>query len=644
MTDNSRFQEYKILVYRLFLGYLFYFISKVLFTIYNYELLGSVEFLEFFRLYYHSLAFDTSALLYVNLLFILFSILPLYINTSLNFQKFQFYSYFIFNLAAYATNFIDFIYFKYILTRSTINSLESVENEANKLILFTNFLINYWHVFVLFFALATLWIYLYKKVKVVVVKPTKLMPYFGFSLIAFLVFSTLIVGGIRGGDFKKSTRPINLVDANRHVKSNIQAAIVLNTPFAIIRTVFTNSIKKVNYLPEDVVTDLVKPIKQYSQNEVSKPNVVLIILESYGKEYVGAFNQNTTIKNYKSYTPFIDSLAQHSLLFTNAYSNGNKSIHAMSSVLSGIPSFKDAFTSSPYSNQKIESLVSILEEEGYGTSFFHGAENGSMGFLGYSNILGIDKYFGRDDYNNDSDFDGFWGIWDEPFLQFTKSKLSEEKQPFMSTIFTVSSHEPYNIPEKYYGTFPEGDIKIHKGIRYTDFALKRFFEESQKEPWFNNTIFVLVADHTNLIHYPEYRKELNLNTIPILFYASNEKYVGLNNDFAQQIDIFPTILDMIGYQKPFKSWGRSLISENEEPFIIRYSNVYYYFYGSYVVCFDGEKVIGFYEVSDRAMKNNLVNENIEMMHFMERKCKAYIQDYMNSIVDYKLAPTKKNKF
>jgi len=98
--------------------------------------------------------------------------------------------------------------------------------------------------------------------------------------------------------------------------------------------------------------------------------VVIFILESYAKEYISSFNQDTKIPNYKGYSPFVDSLAQHSLIFTRGYANGYKSIHGMSSVLAGIPSFKDAFTSSPYPKQKIQSLVSILKSEGYDTSFF----------------------------------------------------------------------------------------------------------------------------------------------------------------------------------------------------------------------------------------------------------------------------------
>jgi len=640
MRKYFRVEEYKILAFRLFLAYVFYGIARIFFTIYNFELLGSPGLFEFLRLYYHGLIFDTAGILYVNMIFILFSILPLRINTWNIFQKFQFFIYFLFNLTAYATNFIDFIYFKYILTRSTLASFESIQHESNKVILLFSFIISYWHVFFLFIVLSIIWVYLYRLWNLKNKKPQNLFAYYGLSIVCFFVIITLMVGAIRGGDFKKSTRPINMVDANRHVNSSIQAGIVLNTPFCIIRTINKKSVKKVEYLSNEEVIQLVKPIKQYDRKVHEKPNVVLIIIESYGREYSGAFNPETKIKDYKSYTPFVDSLAQHSLIFTNAYANGYKSIHGMSSILSGIPSFKDAFTSTPYANQKIESLVSVLENLGYHTSFFHGAENGSMGFLGYSNILGIDKYFGRNEYNNDTDFDGYWGIWDEPFLQFMKEKLDEEKEPFFSTVFTISSHEPYIIPEKYKETFPEGDIIMHKCVRYTDYALRRFFDEAKKEHWYNNTLFVLVADHANLIYYPEYRKALNINTIPILFYHPDGRYNGINNLLAQQIDIYPTIVNMIGFNKPFRSWGRSLISDQEEPFVVRYSGYYYYFYDKYVCCFDGEKLIGFYELSDKSMKNNLINENKEMMFLMEKRCKAFIQDYMNKIIDSKLSENR----
>ncbi|MBC7440427.1 MAG: LTA synthase family protein, partial [Flavobacterium sp.] len=364
----------------------------------------------------------------------------------------------------------------------------------------------------------------------------------------------------------------------------------------------------------------------------------IFILESNGREYFGSFNKSEKIPNYKGYTPFVDSLAQHSLIFTNAYSNGWKSIHAVSSVLAGIPSFKDAFTSSPFPKQKTTSLISTLKSIGYSASFFHGAPNGSMGFLGYTNILGIDNYYGKTEYDNDADFDGVWGIWDEPFFQYFNKTISAKKQPFMATLFSVSSHEPYKIPEKYNGKFPKGDANIHQCIGYTDFALKQFFNKARHESWFKNTIFVLVGDHGNTVFYDEYKKELNRNAVAMMIYTPDEKYKGVNTDFAQQIDIFPTILDMIGYEKPFRSWGRSLVGTTKNPpFVIKYAqNVYQYMSGDYVCIFDGKKAIGFYDKNDKDMKINLIKNRNAQMDLLELKCKAFIQDYMLRVIDRKL--------
>lgn len=642
MLKLIRTNEYKVLAYRILLAYIFYFVARILFYTYNSDFLKVDSFSDFLLLQYYGLAFDTTAILYVNLLFIVFSILPFWINTKVGYQKFLFYFYFTTNIFVYSTNFIDFIYYKFSRVRSTTASLEVVQHETNKSSLFFSFMITYWHVWVLLVLLSIIWIYLYKKVKIDSAVKIKLIPYFGFSIISFLIIATLIIGGIRGGDFQKSTRPINLVDAGKHVKKINHSDVVLNTPFAIIRTLFSNSFKKPNFtdVNEEIIAELTQPIKQYDNNLPTKPNVVVFILESYSREYIGAFNSILKIPNLKSHAPFLDSLSQHSMIFPNAYANGRQSIHGMSSVMAGIPAFKDAFTSSPYPKQKIESLVSTLKSEGYETSFFHGAANGSMGFQGFGNILGIDNYYGRTEFNDDSQYDGFWGIWDEPFLQFMKNTLDKKKTPFFSTVFTVSSHEPFNIPEKYKNKFKEGKIQMHKCVEYTDYALQRFFNEAKKSSWFNNTIFVLVADHGNQVFYDEFNKQINRFAVPIMIYKPNSKYIGIDNDLAQQIDIYPTILDMIGYQKPFRSWGRSLFDKkSQEPFVINSTgDITQFLKGNYICTFDGKKATGFYDKNDLGLNTNLIAKRNQEMNDIELQCKAFIQDYMNRIVDRKLAP------
>ena len=641
MQKIFRGNEYKVLGYRLLLAYFFYFITRFLFFIYNSSLLKIESTYEFFRLYYHGLAFDTTAILYSNSLFIIMSVIPAVINTKRSYQNVLFYVYFLCNITIWSSNFIDLIYYRFIFSRTTFAAMDSLEHESNKMLLFGNFLVNYWHVFLLLFVCSALWIYLYKKVKV---RPEAHLingKYFIFSTIIFLGVVTLAIGGIRG-DFKKSTRPINLLDANQYVTNVSQGDFVLNTPFAIIRTLNVNTFKKVNMVSDSDIEKYVQPIKQYHNFPATKPNVVVLIMESNGREYFGSFNKNQDIPGYKSYTPFVDSLAQHSLIFTNAYANGFKSIHGMSSILAGIPSFIDAYTSSAFVKQKTQSLVSVLNDEGYDTSFFHGAPNGSMGFLGFGNILGIQHYYGKTEFNNDAEFDGVWGIWDEPFFQYMKTVLDKKPQPFMATLFSVSSHEPYKVPEKYAGKFPKGDVNIHESIGYSDYALRQFFASAKKEPWFKNTIFVLVADHTNTVFYDEYYKEFLRNTVPILFYTADERFKGENDDWAQQIDIYPTILDMMGYQKPFRSWGRSLINKGgEEPFVVKYgSNLYQYMSGDYICTFDGKKAVGFYAKEDKGMQHNLISKRTPEMDVLEIKVKAFIQDYMNRIVDKKLTAVK----
>ncbi|MBJ2173288.1 sulfatase-like hydrolase/transferase [Aureibaculum sp. A20] len=645
MFSYLRKNEYKIMFYRLLLAYFFYFIARVLFYFYNSDLLGIDTFFDFFRLSYYGLAFDTAAILYVNALFIVLSLLPFKVNTKKWYQKLLFFIYFTFNLVAYAINFIDFIYYRFTFSRTTKAVFETLENESNKSSMFFRFLANYWHVYLLFFIAAGLWIYLYNKVKLTKKRYQKSnLSYFLSSTLVFVFLVIMMIGAIRGGDFKKSTRPINLVDASRHVTKLQQADFVLNSPFAFIRTFNTINIKKVKYqVDPKAVEKYFKPVKQYKNNPKTSPNIVVFIVESYGREYWQAFNKDTKIPNFKSYTPFLDSLAEHSLIFTNAFANGRKSIHGMSSVIAGIPSFEHAFTSSPYANQKIESLVSTLKERNYDTSFFHGAPNGSMGFLGFGNILGFDHYYGMTEYANDEDDDGFWGIWDEEFMQFTKEVLDTKKEPFFASLFTLTSHEPFLPPEKYKDKFPKGDIPIHQVVGYTDYAFKKFFEAAKKEPWFNNTIFILTADHTNQSFYKdEYYKIINRGAVPILIYKPDSTFVGVDTKLAQQIDIYPTVLDAIGYEKPFRSWGRSLLSESEiEPYVMNYNGTQYQLQRGNLICtFDGEKATGFFSVNDKGLVDNLIEKRTPEMDEIEEACKAFMKDYFDRIIDKQLTTKK----
>ncbi|KFF16004.1 LTA synthase family protein [Chryseobacterium sp. JM1] len=634
-----RKQEVLALLYRIFLAYVFYQIARLLFWYFNKELIKVDSVSDYFNLAFHGTAFDTTAILYVNALFILLSLVPIVINTKKGYQAVLFWLYFITNGIAYAMNFGDFIYYKFSQARLTSTAMEVAKHESNVFKVFTVSVGQHPFVLIWFVVLMALWVFLYKKVKVTEQKPLKLIPYFIWSVLVLCGTAVLVVGGIRG-DFKHSTRPINLVDANRFVVNPLQGNIVLNSTFSFFRTLGTNNFKEVHFVDEKFIADNVQPYKIYDRKVENRPNIVIFIVESFGREYSGAFNKDKNINGYVSYTPFIDSLAGQSLIFPNTFANGRQSIHGMSSVLAGIPSLTDAFTSSPYSNQKIQSIVSVCNDLGYDTSFYHGAPNGSMGFLGFGNILGFKHYFGKNEYNHDEDFDGMWAIWDEPFLQYFAKNVGK-KQPFMTTVFTASSHHPFKIPEKYKGKFKKGTIEMHEPIQYTDYSIKKYFETAKKEPWFNNTIFVFTGDHTNQIAYGEYEKAMNRFAVPLIFYSPNPEYnlKGVNPETAQQIDIYPTLADLIGYNKQIRSWGRSLVSDKKYPSIVVNSDgsSEQFIIGNHMYRFDGKQITGIYDKNDLGFEKNLMGQlkTPETEKEMQT-AKAWFQDYMDRVINRKL--------
>ena len=632
---NLRLQEFRVLLYRFFLGYLFYFIARSFFVLFNTDLIEVHTFSEFLKLCLYGLTFDTAALFYVNAIFLLGSIIPGKFVTSKKYQKGLFGVYMIFNSIGLSMNYIDVVYYRFNLNRLTSKAFEVLENESNGFALFLSFLTDYWYVFLLYSMSLFLWVKAYKLLAVKRVEKAHMPSYIISSIVLFVAVAASAIIGIRG-DWRHSTRPITLIHAMEKVDHPSQADVVLNSPFTFIRTYGKNSFKYSQDFSEAQIEALIQPIKTYSNlNEFdTPPNVVIFILESFGREYWGAMNGSTEIEGFESFTPFLDSLAKHSIVFSNAFANSRKSIHGMPSVLAGIPSFETAYTSSQYATQPLQSLVSISEEMGYATSFFHGAPNGSMGLLGFSQVLGFDAYYGKNEYNNDADFDGVWGIWDEPFFQFMKQQLTEGANPFLATVFSVSSHAPFQIPEEYDGQFKEGYIPMHKCVQYTDYAIEQFMASSKNEPWFENTLFVFTADHGNQSHYDFYQKTINRFATPVMFYAPNKSWNEDPLDLAQHMDIMPTVAHLMGYEKPIRSWGRSLVGNEDSSLVVNYfgAGTYFFMNEEYICIYNGSDAIGFYSKEDYGLENNLIESRTNAMNTLEEKGKAYLQDYNNRIV------------
>lgn len=632
----------RLLFRRLAFLLLLFSLSRLFFFFINIETFSSLSFGELLNVFLGGIRFDLSVVIYANSIFAILHAIPGSFKSKKGFQLFLKIKFVIINSLLLMSNFGDAEYFKFTKKRSTAYILDfvgggNVENEFTRQI--PLFLSEYWYVFLAWFALVFLAWKFYPRFKKenfenrTYVKITSKSYVLQTSIL--IVILLLGVVGARGG---LQLKPLRVINAAEYTSSQ-NIPLVLNTPFTIFKTLGKEELSKKEYFEKEISEKYFSPIKQYhSKEKFKKMNVVVLILESFSKEYSGFL---TTGNSEDGYMPFLDSLMQEGLTFENAYSNGTQSIEAMPSILASLPPLmNNPFITSSYSTCQLSSLPQILKEKGYKTSFFHGATNGSMGFDTFAKLVGIEKYYGRREYNNEIDYDGNWGIKDEEFLQYSVKELSQIKQPFFTTIMTLSSHHPYTIPEKYKDRFTKGEIPIHKVVSYADFALKRFFETASKTDWYDNTLFVITADHTGIASSKFYKNKVGRYAIPIVYFqAKNNKIKKLNGKInTQQADIMPSVLHFLNYKNKFISFGNSVFGKNEENFAVNYlSGVYQLIENDYTLYFDGEKSIGLYNVKkDKLLTENLLKSKKKRSKKMENRLKAIIQEFNNRLVENKM--------
>ena len=640
------------------------------------------------------LKFDTPGIFYTNALYVLLMLLPLHLKERPSWYNMCKWLFIVVNALMLVMNLADSVYFSYTLKRTSWSVFGEFGNEQFGKIIWVE-LVRHWYLVVL--AAVIIWgmwkLYVTPSMDI---SKQNLLRYYILSVLSLVVAGITVVAGIRGGLFNhwynyfgafpllyvcwkllrdkgrynplrvttgvvcgmagvtllvlapvggwrhRDIRPIAISNANAYTKRPVEAALVLNTPFSMIRSIGNVPFKDPHYYDDKAQLDnLFTPLHLPQDSIVERrKNLCVIIIESFGKEYIGAMNKDILGDGYKGFTPFTDSLLQHSAWWRYSFDNGQKSIDGMPSILASIPKFVRPFIVTPQAVNKIKGLPALLGEKGYESAFFHGARTGSMGFDAFAKSIGFENYYGREDFSKDprtkgdEEFDGYWSIWDEPFLVWYAQKMSDMKQPFVTAIFTASNHHPFNIPAKYEGKFPEGTMEIHKTAGYTDNALRQFFAVAKQQPWYDNTVFVITNDHTNMRAFDEYRSDIGTFYGPvIIFDPSGEIPAGERNSIAQQIDILPTMVNWLGYDKPYVAFGNDLFStpDAERWAVNDINNVYQYVKYGYVMQFDGAKTIGLYSIDDHLMNQNLIGK-VDVQDKMEAELKAIIQSYMDRML------------
>ncbi len=628
---RNEFTHYILLAKRLGLSLVIFAVCRLVFLVYNYHYFSAYSFATIASTFVYGLRFDISTVLYLNALLYLLHILPVDARNTRWYQKMLLVIFVAFNTLALAFELGDTANYKFAHKRLTSEFFGVLDDFNDQLL---SYIATFWYFIVIcllvIYCIARLYNYLTGIRERTIQRLTVQV---AFMLAAIAIF----VLGARGG---LQLRPISPITSLQYVDAPL-SPLVYNTCFSLGSSFEYRSLDEQKYFTENnELKNYFSQTKCYHKDSIPQKhmNVVVIILESFSRYFVKSLSH----EEY-SYTPFLDSMIYSGQCYVaaNGYANARHSHEGNAAILASIPSLMiDPFMTSLYQSNTTSSYARILKKYGYSNAYFHAAKNGSMMLDDFTKSCGFENYYGKNEYPDQKDFDGNWGIYDDKFFPFFAEKLNTFKQPFAATIFSLSSHFPYTLSEENRKKFPEDKTKDPElpMIRYTDNVLKMFFEKVKNESWYKNTLFVFSADHTydELSNHGTY---LSKFSIPILFFnPSDTGHKKLIEYPVQQVDIMPSILDYLNMPDTFKCFGNSVFDLHVPHYAYNFEQgLYQITEDNALLQFNGMDAIGFFDLqTDPLQKTNLIKSNDIRIEKLTKRIKAVIQTYNRAMIKNEL--------
>ena len=401
-----------------------------------------------------------------------------------------------------------------------------------------------------------------------------------FFLLMFVVILLTMRGGIE-------SKPIQSVFAYNE-GSMAQGHLTLNGVFAVFHSLNKSNMRTPDFMPQEEAVDVVQAIYASPYERVpdsyyplmrersspnmgqKKLNVVVLLLESWDPDFIDITRELAGKKPY-NVTPNYNKLVQKGRLYTNFYANGQRSIDGIAAVIAGVPRVPGAggFGEGIEVNG-IGWMGNIAKKQGYQTSFLSGSYRHSFYMDKIAPLAGFDTYYGSEDLTSlhPNPPKSHWGGWDYDLFMAGHELYQKTDQPFLSVMFSVSTHTPWALPEPRFEKYKGGsDLdKFRNTIFYTDWALGKFFKAVEQSSYADNTIFILLADHAsgNMPH-PDMREQYR---VPLLMLGPNIQ-PGLDDSLSSQVDLIPTIIDLAGWEKArYASLGTSIVEDRDERSVI----------------------------------------------------------------------------
>lgn len=603
---------------------LIYQLQRACFLWFNHASFQGVSWVDLSLAFLFGLRFDLSAIIILNAAYLLALAIPFRMQNDKWFQKTCDILFLATNIPALLMNNVDLEYFRFQGKRTTADMFDLFRLGEDMQNTLPQMAKDFWNVILISLLLVGILILIQQKILRINKRHAEIHRSSKANWFFPLLMLPVAFLGARG---TLELKPLRISNASAMGNPAI-APLVLNTPFTIIKTFGAPTMELRFSMQDSEAEKIFSRVKRNPSGEPFKPkNVVIIILESFSAEYSGL------LSGKPGYTPFLDSLMQQGMYFTNAFANAKKSIDGIPAITSSIPALMPvSFITSPYAANRITSVSGILMSKGYKTAFFHGGNNGTMGFDVFSKSCGHQDYLGRNEYG-ERDYDGHWGVFDEPFYRYIVQNLNRFSQPFSATVFSLSSHHPYSLPEHLKGKFNKGSLPIHESIGYADFALKGFFEEASKTDWYANTVFVITADHTGPASSPEFGTRSGLFKIPMVYFSPDGSLRGRMENTTQQADILPSLMDLLNYDQTWYDFGTSVFDSTQIGFAVNFTgDTYQIISGENLLQFDGFQTVAFYQLAnDPLLQNDLKSKRLPEMFAMERQLKSILIQFQSAM-------------
>ncbi len=636
-------------LYQLGVMMVFMQITRLIFFFFNQDMFSGISGNGILMAFLGGLRFDLTAVCYINIPFILMRILPFHFVYGKRYWCITNCIYGIFNSIGLLMNIADTPFYRFVNMRTQAVFISEIFQDGNTLDVLMGHLKHGWIYipFVIIFIALFVWIatrvapqpirWVSDKRRIIV------------KIILFLFFTGLTVLGIRGNI--QAGYPISVSDAVLYTSRNKDVNLVLNTPFSIIRTIGKdNTLPALVYYSSDECEKILPAVQLLSDSipGMTGKNVVIIILEGTGSSFIRSINKYAdsypTTTEY-SLTPFLDSLVSKSHVMLNAYANGRRSSAGITSVLGGFPALDPfVYMLSPYAQNEVDGVGTLLGQKGYSSVFFCGCNQGSYAFGAMSMAFGYNRFVDRVAYMKDKgdvDYDGSWGIFDDAMSRYMLNELNAMKPPFIASWFTLNTHGPFKIPDSYDGKFKSPKSTMENTVEYIDDVLHDFFADASREEWYHNTVFLITADHGSLVEGEDFYNSPNtLYKIPLIIYTPDGSIKPqIDYTVTSQIDVAPTILDILGYDNSFVALGSSVFDKNRLHYAVNMVNGYYQIIeDDYLLQFDGVKPVSLFNKEDDPMlTKNILASNSRQANVMTAHIKAFLQQYTSRITQNRMS-------